>query len=96
MRKQQTQPLGEIIRQVIREQKLEQPLNERHIIAAWEKVLGKSTMNYTTELSVKNKTLFAHISSPALRHELFIARAEIKNALNMHVGGEVIKEIILR
>jgi predicted nucleic acid-binding Zn ribbon protein len=96
MRKQQSQPLGEIIRQILHEQKLEQPLNELHIIEAWTEVLGKTTMDYTTELSIKNKTLFAHISSPALRHELFIARAEIKTALNQHVGNEVIKEVILR
>jgi hypothetical protein len=96
MRKKNTESLRDVVRQVLREQHLDGKLNDKHLIEAWPVVLGQNISKYTTELSVKNRTLYVSLSSSVLRHDLFLSRHEIKIALNRHVGKEVIADIIFR
>lgn len=96
MQRRNTQALKEVILQILKEQHLQEKLNDKHIIESWPVVLGQNISKYTTHLSVKNKTLYVSLTSAVLRHELFLSREEIKNALNKYVGAEVITEIVLR
>jgi len=96
MRKKNTEILGDVIRQVLKEQKLDKPLNEKRVIDAWPTVLGNNIIQYTSELIIKNRVLYVSMSSSVLRHDLFLSRNEIKNSLNKQVGADVISEIIFR
>ena len=96
MRKKNTELLSDVIQQVLKEQRLEQPLYEKRLIAAWSVVLGKNILQYTSDLNIKNRVLYVQMTSSALRHELFLSREEIKNSLNKHVGADVITEIVFR
>lgn len=96
MRKTNTQSLAEVIRQLLKEQHLDDKLNDRHIIDAWPVVLGPNISQYTTSLSVRNQMLYVSLSSAVLRHELFLSKQEILSALNRHVGVEVIRDIVFR
>ena len=96
MRKTNTQSLAEVIRQLLKEQHLDDKLNDRHIIDAWSVVLGPNISQYTTSLSVCDQTLYVSLSSAVLRHELFLSKQEILSALNRHVGAEVIRDIVFR
>ncbi|MDR1585288.1 MAG: DUF721 domain-containing protein [Prevotellaceae bacterium] len=96
MRKKNTELLADVIRQVLKQQGLDKPLYERRLIDAWSVVLGKSIMQYTSGLNIKNRTLYVQITSSALRQDLFMSREEIKNALNNHVGSDVITAIVFR
>ena len=96
MLKKNTELLGDVIRQVLKEQKLDKPLNEKRLIDAWPVVLGQNIVQYTSELQIKNRVLYVSMSSSVLRHDLFLSRIEIKNSLNRQVGADVINEIIFR
>ena len=96
MRKKNTELLSEVIRQVLKEQHLDKPLNEKRLIDAWPVVLGANIMQYTSDLSIKNSVLFVKLTSSVLRHDLFLSREEIKNSLNKQVGSEVIIDIMFR
>ena len=96
MRKKNTEILSEVIRQVLKEQKLDRPLNEKRLLDAWPVVLGSNIMNYTNALSIKNNVLYVTLSSSVLRHDLFISRDEIRKSLNKQVGSEVIVDIVFR
>ena len=96
MRKTNTQPLGAVIRQLLKEQHLESRLNDKHIVDAWPAVLGSNISQYTTALSVRNRMLYVSLSSAVLRYELFLSKQEILSALNRHVGAEVITDIVFR
>lgn len=96
MRKKNTEQLSDVIRQVLKEQHLDKPLNEKRLIDAWPVVLGNNIMQYTSELSIKNKVLFVKLTSSVLRHDLFLSREEIKTSLNKYVGSEVIIDIMFR
>ena len=96
MRKKNTELLSDVIHQVLKEQHLDKPLNEKRLIDAWPLILGVSIMKYTSEIYIKNRVLYVNLSSSVLRHDLFMSREEIKNSLNKHVGAEVIVDIIFR
>lgn len=96
MRRRNTELLGEVIQQFLRQKKLDRPLSEKRLIDAWPEVLGKNIMSYTTDLSIKNRKLFVQLSSSVLRHDLFLSREQIVKSLNKHVGADVIDEIVFR
>lgn len=96
MRKKNTELLGDVISRVLKEQKLDKKLNELHVIEGWSVVLGKNISKYTTDLHIKNTVLYVSLNSSVLRHDLFLSREEIKNALNKHAGGEIITDIVFR
>lgn len=96
MRKKNTELLSEVIRQVLRQNNLDKPLNEKRLIDAWPLVLGTNIVQYTSELTIKNRVLYVSLNSSVLRHDLFMSRDEIKNSLNKQVGVDVISEIIFR
>lgn len=96
MRKRNTESLRDVINQVLKNNRLDKKLNDKHLIEAWPKILGENIKQYTTDLAVKNRVLYVTLTSSVLRHDLFLSREEIKNSLNREVGAEVIKEIIFR
>ena len=96
MRKKNTELLSDVIRQVLKQQHLDKPLNEKRLIDAWPVVLGNNIMQYTSGLSINNTVLYVSLNSSVLRHDLFLSREEIKASLNKHVGAEVIINIIFR
>lgn len=96
MRKKNTELLSDVIRQVLREQHLDRPLNEKRLIDAWPLVLGNNIVQYTSELNIRNRVLYVSLTSSVLRHDLFMSREEIKKSLNNQVGVEVIVDIIFK
>jgi predicted nucleic acid-binding Zn ribbon protein len=96
MRRKNTELLGDVIQQFLKQRKLDKPLYEQRLLNAWPEVLGPNIQSYTSSLSIKNKVLYVSISSSVLRHDLFLSRQQIVESLNKHVGAEVIKEIVFR
>ena len=96
MRKTDSEQVGGVIRQYLREMGLETPLNEHRLIQAWDKVLGSAVSRYTKELRIYNQVLFVTISSAALRNELMMRRTELVARLNAEAGAQVITQIVLR
>lgn len=94
MRRSKTEPIGKLIREYLRQESLESPLNERRLIDAWPEVLGPNIAAYTKQLFIKNQTLYVHLVSAPLRQELSMGRELLIKALNRHVGAQVITDII--
>lgn len=94
MRRRNTELISDVIQQFLKQKKLDKPLYEKRIIAAWPEVLGNNIVAYTSELYIKNKTLYVKLTSSVLRHDLFISREQIVKSLNNHVGYNVIHDIV--
>ena len=52
--------------------------------------------SYTSQLYIKNETLYVHLTSAPLRQELMMGRELLVRNLNKHVGATVIRNIIFR
>ncbi|MBN2767376.1 MAG: DUF721 domain-containing protein [Paludibacteraceae bacterium] len=96
MRKRNTELLKDVITQVLRQNKLDRPLNEKHIIDAWPEVLGHNINQYTTSLIINKRVLYVTLSSSVLRHDLFMSKDQIRDSLNKYVGADIIKDLVFR
>ncbi len=96
MRRNNAEQIGQLIRNYLRQESLESPLNERRLIGAWEEVVGAMVASYTRDLYIRNQTLYVSLSSAALRQELMMGRELLVRNLNRHVGAQVITNIVFR
>ena len=92
MKRNDAEPIGKLIQQFLRQESLESPLNEQRLLDAWPQILGPATSN----LYIRNQTLYVHLTSAALRQELMMGREKLVRALNQKVGATVITNIIFR
>ena len=96
MKRNEAVAVGQIIRQFLRQESLETPLNECRLLRAWGEVLGPGIAAYTRELYIRNQALHVRLSSAALRQELMMGRTRLVHNLNQHVGAQVITDIVFR
>lgn len=94
MKRQNAQPISNLLQRYLREEGLESPLNEYRLIQSWEAVLGQGIARYTGRMFIKNQTLHVHLTSPALRQNLQMARHTLVPRLNEAVGAQVIVDIV--
>jgi len=96
MQRSNTQLIGAVIADIIRENGLEKPLLEKRIVDAWPEVLGPLVAQYTGNISIKNGVLYVHVRSSALRQELFNCRFQLVDKLQKAVGANgIIRDIRL-
>lgn len=96
MRRNKAENIGDIVRQYLRQEGLETPLNEMRVAAAWPEVMGQAVARYTGDVFVKNGILYVHLKSPALRANLMMGRGALVARLNDFVGAQVIHGIVFR
>ena len=93
MKRNNTEQIGDILRQFLRQEGLESPLNEYRLIESWKDVVGPAIARYTSNLYIKNQTLHVHLTSSVLRQELMMGRELLIRNLNKTVGRQVIVDI---
>ena len=94
MRRTNSESIGDLIRQYLRQQGLESPLNEYRLVQGWSYVMGPIIARYTRDVFIRNQTLYVRLSSPAVRQELLMQRRELVIRLNAYVGAQVICDIV--
>jgi hypothetical protein len=93
MRRSNTESIGKVIQQFLREEGLETPYNQFRLLKALEEVLGYGISRYIGHTFIKNQTLHVEIKSSVLRQELSAARTRLVSRLNAAVGTQVISDI---
>ena len=87
-----TMSISEALVSFLRENGLEQSVLDVQIEEIWPKVLGETVTKLTRSIEVKNGLLVVHISSAALKAQLFENRFELVRKLNEAVGAPAIKD----
>ena len=95
MKRNDAEQIGKLIQQFLRQESLESPLNEQRLLDAWPQILGPAAAS-TSNLYIRNQTLYVHLTSAALRQELMMGREVLVRTLNQRVGATVITNIIFR
>ena len=86
-------PIHDLILRNLRAQGLETPLLQKRLIDAWPLVAGDAIARFTTDVYIRNQTLYVSLRVPALRADLAMRRQEFVNRLNEYVGSQVIADI---
>ena len=93
MFKRKEKVVSELVMRNLRAQGLETPLLQKRLMEAWPVVAGEAISRYTGSVSIRNQTLYVHLTSPALRADLSMQRSEYVKRLNDYVGSQVITDI---
>jgi len=96
MRRSEIHSLGSAIRTFLKESKFDRKLAEVDTVGSWESIIGKPIARATTNIYIKNETLYIFLSSSIVRNELFMMRNEIIRAFNEHAGRAIVKAIVLK
>lgn len=88
--------MGEALNEFIQKNKLQKGIDKVDAREAWASLMGNGVNNYTTNVELKNDTLFVSLSSAVLRQELSMGTSKIITMLNEELGKDLIKKIILR
>lgn len=95
-KKSNEQPLKEAIDAYLKAFKLEDKLRETNIVASWEKLVGPTIARYTDQIYIRDKVLFVHLRSAALRQELSMGKEKILSMLNTGEGQPFLTDVVFR
>ncbi|MDT0606992.1 DUF721 domain-containing protein [Croceitalea rosinachiae] len=88
--------MGDALNEFIKENKLQKGIDKVDAKEAWVKLMGNGVNNYTTQVELRNETLFVSLSSSVLRQELSMGKSKIIAMLNEELGKNLVKKLVLR
>ena len=91
-----TKSLKSVLNNLIDKSSLKSGLNNVKVQSLWKKTMGVNVNSYTTEIHLKNKTLYVSLSSSVLRQELSYGKQKIIDLINDEIGTKIINKIVLR
>ncbi len=89
-------PISDILKEIITINKLGAGMDEIDVKAAWKNLMGTGVNHYTTNIILKNNTLYVALSSSVLREELSFGKDKIIKLINDELRRNVVKNIVLR
>ncbi len=89
-------PLGEALREFLKENHLQKGMDKVDARAAWKKLMGNGVNNYTSHIDLKGEVLYVSLTSSVLREELSYGKTKIIRMLNEELGRELVKQLVLR
>ena len=96
IRKSNEESLKEVIDQLIDTYRLRDKLNQVKLIRSWDKIMGEGISKRTEKIQFRNDTHFIYLNSAPLKEELNYGREKIVKLMNEELGGDYIKEVIIR
>ena len=87
--------LKNLINTFLKKNKLEKGLLNIEVKKAWFELMNNGVANYTTEVSLRKKTLYIKLSSPALKEELSYGKEKLIKLINERLKENVVEKIIL-
>lgn len=79
----------------LKKNNLEKGLLELEVKRAWHELMENGVSNYTTDVSLKNKTLYIKLSSPALKEELSYGKEKLMKLINERFKKKIVQKIVL-
>lgn len=98
MKKRHTEhrAISEVLKDFVSEHRLEDGLDKIDVRDAWQKLMGNAVNTYTTNIVLKNDTLYVSLSSAGYREELSYGKQKIIDMLNEDLGKVLIQHLVLR
>lgn len=93
--KDEFQPLGDAIRQLLNSYHLTSKFDETNLLNSWEKIVGKPIAKRTKKVFIKNKVLFVEFDSSSMKHDFVLHKGHIIEMLKKEFGDQIVTEIIV-
>ena len=79
----------------LKKNKLERGLLDLEVKKVWHELMENGVSNYTSDVSLKNKTLYIKLSSPALKEELSYGKEKLIRLINERFEKIIVEKIVL-
>jgi hypothetical protein len=89
------QSMEDLMKDVIKENKLTKGMNQISVKEAWSKLMGNGVVSYTSKVELNGKTLVVKLKSSVLREELSYGKEKIIKMMNEELGENLISKIML-
>ena len=96
MRKSNSQKIGDVISDYLRELKIERKVTEARLVNSWAVMVGPTIARQTDKVYIRKGVFYVHLKSPVLRNELSYMKTRIMELLNEQAGEKIITRIVLR
>lgn len=97
MKRTNTQPIGEILRDFFEDNtELYEKIMEVRIERAWKKLLGPMAAHYTRNLYVRDRILYVSMTSAVLRSELLLSKDKLLSNINQEIQQAFLFDLVIR
>ncbi|TRX70813.1 DUF721 domain-containing protein [Carboxylicivirga sp. M1479] len=96
MRRRKTQAIGELVKQVLKQQNLNTGIHEQRAVNYWPRVLGPAVARVTHRIYIRNGVLHVELTSSVVRNELMMWKDKIITQMNEAIGARVVLDIVFR
>jgi len=96
MRRTRTVRVGELVDDLFRDPVIRRKIAEGRLPETWARVAGPIAAGCTTEVTFRGAILTVRLSSAVVRHEMFLRRAQLRDAINQASGHNLVRELIVR
>ncbi len=94
-RENDTFKIKDLIPGMLKENKLQNGMDQIFVKEAWEDIMGKGVITYTESVFLQKSTLIVKLSSSPLREELSYGKDKIVKMMNDHLIHISIKTVKL-
>jgi predicted nucleic acid-binding Zn ribbon protein len=86
--------VGELIDDLFRDPVIRRSIAEGRLPKTWAEVAGPMIDSCTDGVEFSKGVLSVRISSSVVRHEAFMRRTELRDAINTRAGFPLVREIV--
>jgi predicted nucleic acid-binding Zn ribbon protein len=88
--------VADALHSALAEYGLEKGIKEQEVFLRWEEIVGKAIANNARPSRLDQGKLWIRVNNAGWRQELSLMRVELINKINLAIGAEIVKEVILR
>jgi predicted nucleic acid-binding Zn ribbon protein len=96
MRRKDPETLGSVLQQYLVAIGADKRVKEIRVTQEWDKIVGPMIARNTTDIFLKDGVLTVKFRSAIIRNEISMRKSSLQKLLNDAVGGDVVKEIIVK
>jgi hypothetical protein len=96
MRRSIPSKIGDLLGEFVRVNRFDVKLMEVEAVIYWGELMKPAFSRYCGNVSVRNRILYAEITSAVVKAELHMMRDTLRQKINAHLGYEMIQKIVLR
>lgn len=95
-RNSENNSISDVLKDFIKDHRLQGGMDKIDVRDAWKNLMGAGVNNYTSDIQLKQTTLYVSLTSSVLREELSYGKEKIIKMINEELGKELVKGLVLR
>ena len=96
MRRNNINTIAEVIKKLIRNNKLSKRFDDLNVLDVWNNIIGKDLEKYIKSTKLVDDKLYVKLRSSIVRNEISYKKTQLIQRINKKLKKDVIKDIILK